>query len=98
MIKFQGDSIVDDMAFIVENDVLVHSLLQQIKKHDNITLQNGSKIEAVQLATATQNLGYVTLQTGEEYSCNLMVSRLFYLILNIYFAILCLVESYIVSL
>lgn len=66
------------MAYIVENDVLVHSILQEIEKHPNIVLKNNSKIEAVQVATESADLGYVTLKTGEQYSCSLMVS-FFYL-------------------
>lgn len=75
MITFQGDNLADDMAYIVENDVLVHSILQEIEKHPNIVVQNNSKIDAVQLTNENENLGYVTLKSGEKYSCNLMVSR-----------------------
>lgn len=74
MITFQGDTLADDMAYIVENDILVHSVLQEIKKLPNIVLQNNSKIDAVQLATDANHLGYVTLKTGEQFSCSLMVS------------------------
>lgn len=74
MITFQGDNLADDMAYIVENDVLVHSVLQEIAKHPKIELQNNSKIDDVQLANDVDTLGYVTLKTGEQYSCNLMVS------------------------
>lgn len=80
MITFQGDALTDDMAYIVENDVLVHSVLQEIEKHPNIVMQNNSKIETVQLADEAHNLGLVTLKTGEQYSCSLMVSFIFYFV------------------
>lgn len=77
MIAFGGAAIAADMAYIVENDVLLHAVLEQLNSGDvarQVRVQNGSRIEAVELATGAGERGAVRLQTGEEFSCDLLVS------------------------
>lgn len=61
------------MACIVENDVLVHAILKELEASSNVTIQNNSRIERVLLPKDGYQHGSVTLSTGENYSCDLMV-------------------------
>lgn len=82
MIAFSGEQIASDMAYIVENDVLVHSVLQQLKAvGENVNVQNGARIEAVRLAPGPNGRGMVQLKSGQSFSCDLLVSpiHLFYM-------------------
>lgn len=76
MITFSGDAVAADMAFIVENDVLLHAVLKQLEGVVNVTVQNGSRIEEVQLASVPNGSGLVRLKSGEAFSCDLLVSVL----------------------
>lgn len=73
-----------EIACIVENDVLVHAVLEQLRNHcadQEVHVQNGSRIEAVQLpaSAAPNDSGRVTLTTGESFSCDLLVSVVLFL-------------------
>lgn len=77
------------MAFIVENDVLVHAILKEFEASSNVTIQNNSRIESVLLPKDGSQYGSVTLSTGENYSCDLMVRirhTFHYLVFNISYA------------
>lgn len=72
-----------NISYIVENDVLVHGILEEMKKNTNITLTNSSKIKEVHLAqneNSANGSGSVILQSGEKYSCDLLVSTNTFLI------------------
>lgn len=78
MITFSGAGQTNEMSCIVENDVLVHAVLEQLQKTigSQVSIQNGSRIETVQLANVPNGCGRVLLKTGESYSCDLLVSAL----------------------
>lgn len=75
MIAFSGEQIAADMAYIVENDVLVHAVLQQLQAAgDNVSVQNGARIEGVRLSAGPHGRGVVQLKSGQAFSCDLLVS------------------------
>lgn len=63
----------DNVAFIVENDLLLEAVYNKLKKVSNVTIKNNAKIVSVELADAHNSVGTMTLKSGETYSCNLMV-------------------------
>lgn len=77
MITFNHDNFIGDVAYIVENDVLLHAILKELDPFTNITIQNDVKIEQVQLEQDGLPFGRVQLATGESFTAELLV--IFYL-------------------
>lgn len=77
IITLNHDNFSDDMAYIVENDLLMSVLLQQLEKNSNVTLKSSASIGAVQLPKDGFDKSGVTLKDGERYSCDLLVSLSF---------------------
>lgn len=62
------------MACIIENDVLTYSLMEELKKFDNVLIKNQVKIDKLNVATDECDIGSVYLQSGEHFCCDLLVS------------------------
>lgn len=63
-----------DVAYIVENDVLLYAILNEIEKTENVKIQNNSKIEKVLLQKDGVLNNLVYLQNGQVFSADLLVS------------------------
>ena len=75
IITFNHDNFSDNVAYIVENDVLLHAILQEIARNPNITIQNDSKIDKVRLRRDGFANNMVYLKNGQTYSSDLLVSE-----------------------
>lgn len=84
LITFNHDNFIGDVTYIVENDVLVHAILKELEPFSNISIRNGTKIDQVLLERDGLTFGKVQLNTGEEFSAELLVSK----IIKLYFSIL----------
>lgn len=73
-----NDDFIGDVAYIVENDVLVHSVLKEVQTIDNITIRNDERIDKVLLERDELTYSKVQLTTGEEFSAELLVSIFFF--------------------
>lgn len=62
------------MACIIENDVLMYGLMDELNKCDNVLIKNQVKIDTVELANDQCQFGTVSLQSGEQFCCDLLVS------------------------
>lgn len=63
------------MAYIVENDVILHAVLKELDRcGDAVQLQNDTKISEIHLAHLDGETSTVQLKSGECYSCDLLVS------------------------
>lgn len=69
---------MDDVAYIVENDILIYAILEEIQKNSNITIKNNSKISNVRLQRDGLANGAVYLKSGDIYSAELLVSGFFF--------------------
>lgn len=78
-----------DVAYIVENDVLMHSILNELEPFTNITIQNDAKIEQVLLERDGLPFGKVQLATGESFTAELLVIiyLCIYLFLQLFFIV-----------
>lgn len=65
------------MAYIVENDLLMSALLEQLEQNSNVALKSSASINSVQLPGDGFDRSAVSLNTGERYSCDLLVSFFF---------------------
>lgn len=77
LITFNHDNFIGDIAYIVENDVLLHSILKELEPSTNITIRNDAKIEHILLERDGLPFGKVQLATGENFTAELLV-RNFY--------------------
>lgn len=62
-----------DVAYIVENDVLMHAILKELEPCTNITIQNDARIEQVLLERDGLPFGKVQLATGDSFTAELLV-------------------------
>lgn len=80
LISFNSSEISDDdLAYIVENDLLLHAVNTELMSSDirNVKIVYGAKIAEYQLAkgtmeSSTDNL--VKMSNGDVYACQLLVS------------------------
>lgn len=75
LITFNRADFVGDVAYIVENDVLLYAIEKEIRKSANVTIQNNSRIEQVRLACDGHYNNKVYLKSGEVFSAELLVSK-----------------------
>ncbi|XP_005184450.1 ubiquinone biosynthesis monooxygenase COQ6, mitochondrial [Musca domestica] len=75
LINFQHDHFADDVACIVENDLMLDSIYNQLNENaPNVIVRNLSRIADVKLPSKTgKSSSEVTLQSGEKFSCELLV-------------------------
>ena len=64
----------EPLAHVVENDLVLDSVFQSIEPLSNVTVKYDSRIENFRLASEESESGSVFLKSGEEFSCNLLVS------------------------
>lgn len=74
LITFSHDNFTGNLAFIIENDVLLFAILKEIEKNSNIVIQSGAKIDKIQLESETGKTNEIHLTTGEQFSAELLVS------------------------
>lgn len=74
MITFNHDHFNGNLAYIIENDVLLFAILKEVEKNSNIVIQNGAKIDKIQLESESGKTNEIHLTTGESFSAELLVS------------------------
>lgn len=64
------------MCYIVENDLMIDSALKILQTCSNVEIKNNSRIESCILANNNDGKqSLVTLKSGENYGCDLLVSQ-----------------------
>jgi ubiquinone biosynthesis monooxygenase Coq6 len=76
MITFSDDDMVDDIAYIVENDVLLAAVSRKIQElSGNLTVIHEAKIKGYELPRCYRTTDVrVHLDNGSSYVCSLLVS------------------------
>ncbi|CAO1429231.1 unnamed protein product [Diamesa tonsa] len=72
-IDFQHTSLADSVACIVENDLILEALYRQLQTLNNIEIKNESRLESCILPKDGAQTSEVTLKSGENYSCDLLI-------------------------
>ncbi|CAG4986741.1 unnamed protein product [Colias eurytheme] len=74
MITFSSTDILDDdVAYIVENDVLLHAINTELNKSaTNVDTVYQAKIDGYELTSAERNDTAVIMNNGDIYSCDLL--------------------------
>lgn len=75
LIKFHHDNFADDVACIVENDLILHSMLNIVNKSSNVELKNSAKITDIKLPASDclTESPEITLNDGEKITCDLLI-------------------------
>jgi len=80
MITFSHDDMVEDVAYIVENDVLLAAVNREVKKlAGNLTVIYDAKVKGYELPQhhgETSDV-QVHLERGSSYICSLLVSVIY---------------------
>lgn len=79
MITFNEDYLAEEMAYIVENDLLIHALNKQLSKKNNVTVIYDSKVAEIKLPKTSAQDAVVQLQSGKQYTSKLLVSTDYYI-------------------
>ncbi|XP_067624837.1 ubiquinone biosynthesis monooxygenase COQ6, mitochondrial [Eurosta solidaginis] len=77
LIQFQDKNFSDDVACIVENDLILDAMYAQLsdgKSATNVTVRNNSRIEGLNLSVDTGNAyTQVHLKDGQTLTCELLI-------------------------
>ncbi|XP_071650284.1 ubiquinone biosynthesis monooxygenase COQ6, mitochondrial [Temnothorax longispinosus] len=73
MITFDEDLLNNNLAYIVENDLLLHAVNKQLSEMENVTVIYDSKVANIKLPKISMEFVTVQLQSGEQYRTRLLV-------------------------
>ncbi|KAJ8674353.1 hypothetical protein QAD02_005615 [Eretmocerus hayati] len=73
MITFNEDLLEDDLAYIVENDLLLHAVDTVLADKGSVKVVNNAKIGSILLPFAPGMESCVQLESGEEYRAKLLI-------------------------
>ncbi|XP_011057251.1 PREDICTED: ubiquinone biosynthesis monooxygenase COQ6 [Acromyrmex echinatior] len=73
VITFNEDFSCKELAYVIENDLLLHAINKQLSKKENVTLIYNSKVADVKLLKTGIEFVTIQLQSGEQYRTRLLV-------------------------
>lgn len=74
MITFNENHLSDEVAYIVENDLLLHAVNKQLSEKENVTVIYESKVAEVKLPQILAGYSTVQLKSGKRFKSKLLVS------------------------
>ncbi|KAL7298584.1 hypothetical protein TKK_0008355 [Trichogramma kaykai] len=74
MITFNEDHLEDDLAYIVENDLLLHAVDTILSGKNSVKVINNAKIDDIILSNTTGADSRLHLESGESFRTKLLVS------------------------
>lgn len=75
MIVFNEDYLTEEIAYIVENDLLLHAVNKQLKDKENVNVIYNSKVANIKLPKTLEENAEIQLQDGTKYKAKLLVSK-----------------------
>lgn len=75
MIVFNDDFLMKEIAYIVENDLLLHAVNKQLANKENVNVIYNSKVENIKLPKTPEENAEIQLQNGTKYKTKLLVSE-----------------------
>ncbi|KAK9306057.1 hypothetical protein QLX08_003119 [Tetragonisca angustula] len=73
MIVFNEDYLTKEIAYIVENDLLLHAVNKQLTDKENVNVIYNSKIENIKLPKTLEENAQIQLQDGTKYKAKLLI-------------------------
>lgn len=75
MIEFNEDQLSEEIAYIVENNLLLHAVNEQLRDKEVVSILYNSNVENIKLPKILGEDVTVQLQNGKEYKTELLVSK-----------------------
>lgn len=75
MITFNHDDFLGDVAYIVENEVLLYAIDREIAQNENVQVQNEARVDRIRLKCNGCAQNEVHLKSGEVFTTDLLVSN-----------------------
>ncbi|KYN27226.1 Putative ubiquinone biosynthesis monooxygenase COQ6 [Trachymyrmex cornetzi] len=72
VITFNEDLSCKELAYVIENDLLLHAINKQLFEKENVTLIYNSKVANVELLKTGMEFVTIQLQSGEQYRTRLL--------------------------
>ena len=73
MIVFNEDHLAEEIAYIVENDLLLYGVNKQLTEKENVNVIYDSKVENIKLPEKEGDNAEVQLQNGKKYKTKLLI-------------------------
>lgn len=73
MIVFNEDYLTEEIAYIVENDLLLHAVNKQLADKENVNIIYNSKVENIKLPKTQEEDAVIQLQDGTKYKSKLLI-------------------------
>ncbi|XP_014477633.1 PREDICTED: ubiquinone biosynthesis monooxygenase COQ6, mitochondrial isoform X2 [Dinoponera quadriceps] len=73
MITFNEDYLYNELAYIVENDLLLHAVNKQLSQKENVTVIYNSKVAEIKLPNTIERYTTIELKSGKQYRTRLLV-------------------------
>lgn len=63
----------EEVAFIIENDLIVGSLYEKLAEYKNVDVKTGAKVEDCSIPNALENMATIKLENGDVIETSLLV-------------------------
>ena len=73
MIEFNEGNLANEIAYVVENDLLLHAVNKQLEEKENVNVIYASKVENIKLPKTQGDDAEVQLQNGNKYKTKLLI-------------------------
>ncbi|XP_011505324.1 PREDICTED: putative ubiquinone biosynthesis monooxygenase COQ6 [Ceratosolen solmsi marchali] len=73
MLTFNDDYLSQALAYIVENDLLLHAVHTQLSKKKSVTIINNAKVEHINLSNNIGIDSNILLKSGENFKAKLLI-------------------------
>lgn len=74
MITFNEDHLAEELAYIVENDLLLHAVETELSEKKSVKVITNAKVEDIYLPGEFGTHSSIRLQSGENFKAKLLVS------------------------
>lgn len=75
MITFNEDNLDQDIAYIVENDLLLHAVDKELDNKASVKVIYNAKVDDISLPNEHGEDAKIELQNGQKFKTKLLVSR-----------------------
>lgn len=74
VITFNNPDLSEPVAYVVENDLLLHAVGKELADLKNVTVMYETKAKEYLLPKLEEDITSVVLTNGQSYNCDLLVS------------------------
>lgn len=75
MITFNEDYLANEIAYIVENDLVLHAVDKQLKEKSSVEVIYNAQVEDITLPAARGDDTLIKLQNGKQFKAKLLVKQ-----------------------